>query len=214
MSVVTADRSDAAATLDASAWSQVRVRLVAYAARRVPDRALAEDIVQDVLLRAAGQPAAWIEVRDPAAWLMRLTQRAVADHYRRTRPESPQGLMPEPARTEPLAQDVDTQQQDRRDVARCLAPLVGELSELDQESLRLVDQEGRPQVDVARALGLSTSGMKSRVQRARRRLRDAFLTCCQVELDSRGLPISCEPIQGPIPLALRKAPGNARAAAG
>jgi hypothetical protein len=38
--------------------------------------------------------------------------------------------------------------------------------------------------------------MKSRVQRARRRLREAILACCQVALDGRGAPIGCAPRGG------------------
>jgi RNA polymerase sigma-70 factor (ECF subfamily) len=52
--------------------------------------------------------------------------------------------------------------------------------------MRLTAFEGVPQVDAARRLGISTSGMKSRVQRGRRLLREALLACCEVSLDRRG----------------------------
>jgi len=45
-------------------------------------------------------------------------------------------------------------------------------------------------------LGISLSGMKSRVQRGRAQLRALFEECCVIALDARGRPISCEP-RGP-----------------
>lgn len=181
------------AALDASAWAQVRTRLVAYVYRRVPDYALAEDLVQDVLLKVAAEPEVWRRVQNPSAWLMRLTQRAVADHYRRGRRETPDDQavagLAEVAATDSEGAWDDNQRQ----VANCLAPLTSVLGATDREALRLVDQEGLPQVKAAEQLGISVSGMKSRVQRARRRLREAFLECCSVSFDTRGAPIGCDP---------------------
>jgi RNA polymerase sigma-70 factor (ECF subfamily) len=49
-----------------------------------------------------------------------------------------------------------------------------------------VDLEGRAQPDVARELGLSESGARSRVQRARARLRERLEACCRFAFDARG----------------------------
>ncbi len=39
---------------------------------------------------------------------------------------------------------------------------------------------------------ISLSGMKSRVQRGRARIRDMFEACCRVSVDARGKVIGCE----------------------
>jgi RNA polymerase sigma-70 factor (ECF subfamily) len=41
-------------------------------------------------------------------------------------------------------------------------------------------------------LGVSLSGMKSRVQRGRVRLRALLEACCDIALDARGRVMSCE----------------------
>jgi RNA polymerase sigma-70 factor (ECF subfamily) len=41
-------------------------------------------------------------------------------------------------------------------------------------------------VELARRLGISASGAKSRVQRARARLKEAVVACCAVYLDAAG----------------------------
>ena len=74
-----------------------------------------------------------------------------------------------------------------------MAPLMTELADVDREALRLVEVDGVTQVEAARRLGLSVSGMKSRVQRARSRLRSVVEACCRVELDRRGGLVDYEP---------------------
>ena len=53
-------------------------------------------------------------------------------------------------------------------------------------ALELTDLGRLTQEQAAAELGLSTSGMKSRVQRGRSMLRAEVARCCRVELDSRG----------------------------
>lgn len=55
-----------------------------------------------------------------------------------------------------------------------------------RRALELTDLGGLTQERAAAQLGLSTSGMKSRVQRGRRLLREEVTRCCEVALDSRG----------------------------
>jgi RNA polymerase sigma-70 factor (ECF subfamily) len=61
------------------------------------------------------------------------------------------------------------------------------------DALRRVELEGQSQKDAARELGLSYSGMKSRVQRGRALLQQALLRCCAVERDVRGRVIDWSP---------------------
>jgi len=55
-----------------------------------------------------------------------------------------------------------------------------------RDALTLVEFEGVPQVEVASRLGISVSGMKSRVQRGRSMLRDGLLACCDVSRSATG----------------------------
>lgn len=59
-------------------------------------------------------------------------------------------------------------------------------------ALTLTELEGLTQKDAAAMLGISLSGMKSRVQRGRQKLRQAFDACCRIAVDARGHVLSCE----------------------
>ena len=61
----------------------------------------------------------------------------------------------------------------------------------------MIDLEGMPQANAARREGVSVSGMKSRVQRGRRRLAQLLDACCALTLDARGLPMDYTPATRP-----------------
>ena len=61
-----------------------------------------------------------------------------------------------------------------------------ELAAEDREALELCDIGGMSQKAFAELKGLSLPGAKSRVQRARRRLREQLSVACQVKLDGAG----------------------------
>lgn len=90
----------------------------------------------------------------------------------------------------------DDEAEPRAELARCLSPLVGRLPTATA-ARSLTELEGRTQTEAAALLGLSVSGMKARVQRARRLLRDLLLDCCHVELDRRGAVTGHRPRSGP-----------------
>ena len=57
----------------------------------------------------------------------------------------------------------------------------------------MVDLDGMAQAAAARVEGVSLSGMKSRVQRGRRRLALLLGQCCELTLDARGVPVGYTP---------------------
>lgn len=70
------------------------------------------------------------------------------------------------------------------ELAACLTPMLERLPEPYREAVRLTELNGVSQVDVAGRLGLSVSGMKSRVQRGRRLLR--ISSAAALDFDRRG----------------------------
>jgi RNA polymerase sigma-70 factor, ECF subfamily len=143
-------------------WRDFHTRLLGFIARRVRDRDSAEDILQDVMLRIHRHAGELERSSAVGAWVHQITRNAIADHYRRAsgRRERPSGI------------DVDRQQQLvledapeelRSELAACLGPLLERLPPLQRDALALTEMEGLTQARAAAQLGLSTSGMKSRV---------------------------------------------------
>jgi len=175
--------------LDTS-WDETFERLRSFIAARVHDVDVAADIAQDVLVRsiAAG---ALEHVDNPTAWLYRSARNAVIDHYRTRHVHDPLGqgaeLWAEPAPVD------DRPNEATRDLAGCLQPLVSQLPQIYREALDRVDLAGQSHHIAAAEVGISTSGMKSRVQRARRQLKELLTNCCAVQIDRLGAVASYQP---------------------
>jgi RNA polymerase sigma-70 factor (ECF subfamily) len=67
------------------------------------------------------------------------------------------------------------------------------LPEQDRQALILTEYQGLTQKELSERLGLSFSGAKSRVQRAREKLKQELLACCHFELDRRGHILNYQP---------------------
>jgi RNA polymerase sigma-70 factor (ECF subfamily) len=165
-----------------SRWTETLDRLRAFVASRVDDREVAADITQDVIVRSIAS-GALDRVDNPIAWLYRSARNAVIDHYRTRHLHDP--LDDDDRWPDPDAPD-DAPNDATRELSRCLRPLLGQLAPDARDALERVDVAGETHQSAAAALGLSTSGMKSRVQRARRELKHLLEQCCVVELDSVG----------------------------
>ena len=190
-----------------AAWDELRGPLLAFIARRAPDHDTAEDILQEVLLRVHRHAGELEHAPASRAWIFRIARNAIADHYRRAavQRERPTGIdvgRHEPPLAEPAPDEL------RGELAACLAPLLQRLPAHSREALVLTELEGLTQTEAAARLGLSPSGMKSRVQRARVQLRDLLVACCEIELDRRnrvtgyqprGEPCSCNPTAPRLP---------------
>ena len=169
---------------------ELHERVLAYVSRRVRSRDDAEDIAQEVMLRIHRHSADVEHVDRMAAWVYRIAGNAIADHYRRpARREVPSGQATDVFESEvaPFEASVGepSREQLRLELSQCLAPLIDRLPPAYRQAIELTEFGGVSQVDAAAKLGLSVSGMKARVQRARVQLRDLLLECCHVELDGR-----------------------------
>lgn len=169
-------------------WREMHAPLLRLISRQISDRSDAEDVLQDVMLRIQRHAAEIDRFEHLGAWVHQVTRTAVIDFYRRrgARPERPSGAAAHPDDAAPTTAAESTSPDLRSELARCLRPLLARLPDRYREALELTEFDGLTQVDAAERLGLSTSGMKTRVQRGRTQLRDLLLECCEVELDRRG----------------------------
>jgi RNA polymerase sigma-70 factor (ECF subfamily) len=176
----------------AAVWQDFHGQLLGFIARRVPDRDSAEDILQEVMLSIHRHAADLEHPPAVAAWVHQIARNAIADYYRRAavRREQPSGIDLD-AREQQLPEAASADL--RSELAACLRPLLQQLPEPYREAIMLTELEGLTQASAAARLGLSTSGMKSRVQRGRAQLKELLVGCCEIELDSRGAITSYEP---------------------
>jgi len=169
-------------------WSELRTRLLSFLRRRVATPEDAEDLLQEVFTRIHENASTLGEVESVTGWVYRTAGNAVTDYYRR---RGAFARATEALATAPRAGAEDSSSEE--ELAQCLRPLIATLPETYGHALELTELEGRTQGEAAAALGLSLSGMKSRVQRGRTKLKEVLLECCHVEIDRRGGVAGYEP---------------------
>lgn len=201
------------------AWRELESKLRPFVARRVRTSADVDDVLQDVFLRMQRGLA---ELRDEdrfGPWVYRVARSAIVDYRRaftrrsaREHAGTPlEGAssgsdVVEPGATdtgvnlgrlevvafEPSPFDLDEDGAAERELAAYVALFIAQLPSPYREALTLVELEGQTQKQAAELLGISLSGMKSRVQRGRVLLRQALEDCCNIILDARGQVLACE----------------------
>ena len=183
------------------AWRELHDQLLGFIARRVRTREDAEDILQEVMLRIHRSSGELERVERVTGWIYRSASNAIVDYYRKpARRELPAGwqLDVEAAADSSLsAADEPEPAELRGELARCLSPLLERMPASYRQALELTEVGALTQAEAAARLGLSVSGMKSRVQRGRGLLKDLLLDCCHVELDRRGGVTGYRPRRGP-----------------
>lgn len=164
-------------------WKRFSGRLRQFIRSFGPDGDEAEDILQEVLIRVHRHGHGLRDRTKLQSWLFQVARRAVFDHYRRRRP----GI----AYCEclPVTADGETGDTPLSRLAASLQELIATLPEPYRSALLRAEIEGVPQKALAPALGLSYSGAKSRVQRARMMVLERLLQCCHFEFDRRGAVI-------------------------
>lgn len=160
-----------------TAWAAHEAELRNWARRHLRNPAQADDLMQDLFLKALRQGERFCTLHNARAWLFEVARNTLADRLRVAREtvELPEDL------SAPL-EDTDTV--DR--LTACLPRVLSELGEEDRDAITRCDLEGMAQADYAAARGLSLSAAKSRLQRARQRLKTRMTQACQVQLDDAG----------------------------
>lgn len=172
---------------DEALWTAFAAPLRAFVRKRLPPAVDPDDVMQEIFLRIARHEAALAGVEQLEAWIHRVARSAVADALRAHRRRV--------ARTGEVDTDElpDTADEEApavvAELTPCLVPFVQRLDEPYRSALEVTALGGLSQQEAAARAGLSLSGMKSRVQRAREQVRRMLLRCCSVEIDARGAPM-------------------------
>ena len=163
-------------------WRDLGGRLRRFVGSRVRDEHAADDITQDVMLKVQTQLDALPPQDKLPAWVLAVARNAVIDYYRARAVREHVDV----ADVDPADAIEEERRAAIRDLTPCLLRMVEHLPEPYREAMKLAHFEGLGQQEVADRVGVSLSGAKSRVQRARQMLREMVLDCCRVERDGRG----------------------------
>ena len=157
-------------------------KLRGFIYKRVKDKALTDDIVQDVFLKVQSKIGQLQNDQKIAGWIYQIARNTITDHFR-----NKSKLI----QVEEL--DFENDHNQLNDcVHYCLQEMLLTLPEKYREALELAEIKNLSQIDLANQLGISYSGAKSRVQRARQMLKEKMQEHYKIKTDSYGNVIVCE----------------------
>ncbi|MBA4744409.1 MAG: sigma-70 family RNA polymerase sigma factor [Muricauda sp.] len=153
-------------------WEAHRNDLRNYVGKRISNADDADDIMQSVLVKITKYCETKNDVRHIKAWIYRIAQHTIIDFYKKSKRVTN-------ANMEQLhlhdSHDYDEQ------MYVWLDHFIDGLPTEYSVPLRLSDIEGRPQKKIAEHLDLTLAATKSRIQRARKKVRAKFDECGLVE---------------------------------
>lgn len=160
------------------AWRAHEAELLSYLLHQLHDPSHAQDVLQEVFLKSMRAGQHFCRLDNPRAWLYQVARTTLVDHTRSAKPwvELPDDLIAPSTEPRPPVDELDA----------CLARNLARLDEADRAIVQACDLQGQTVRDFAQTRGVTLSAAKSRLLRARQRLRQHLVANCGVQFDDHG----------------------------
>ncbi|WP_346354013.1 RNA polymerase sigma factor SigZ [Azotosporobacter soli] len=162
-------------------WVDFKSQLLSYIQTKVSDRYAAEDILQEVFIKVYGNIDHLASLSNLKAWLYKITYNAIIDYYR--------GRNAELVQINDIKETITEENESvnmNEEITACLKALLSGLPDRYRKPLELYILQNLKHKEIAEKLGISISGSKTRVQRARNKLKELLSACCRLEFDRHG----------------------------
>lgn len=162
-------------------WENYKAALYLFILKRVKDQDMSKDILQEVLLKSYQYCSKGKTVVYLKSWLFKIAINTIVDHLKKeNRHEELNGELIEEERSESLAGEASLY----------IKTLLKLLPDDYAKPLEMYDLENISQKEIAVKLNLSLTNTKTRIQRARTKLKELFLQCCDVSFSENGEMVS------------------------
>lgn len=163
-----------------SLWIDYKEGLQYYLLKKVKDKDLAKELSHQVLSKLYNSCCSGKEIKNVRSWMFQIAHNTTIDFFKdqsRISYEVPEEIEEVQATFYEQAREL-------------MQPLLNLLPEKYATPLLMSDIQGLKQEEVSKSLGISLSATKTRIQRARKLLKDLFVECCHIETDSDGRLLS------------------------
>ena len=168
-------------------WSVYQPRLSTFIHKHIADTADVDDVLQEVFVKIHTHIASLRDEEKLQSWVYQIARNAIMDHYRQQRRSQSLAIVQETEENDSVFDDAV------HELAPCIREMVEQLPEKYRQALLLTEYEGLTQKELSVRLGISFSGAKSRVQRAREQLKNILLACCDFQFDRLNHVIDYQP---------------------
>jgi RNA polymerase sigma-70 factor (ECF subfamily) len=162
-------------------WEEFNTPIKTFIKHRVHNEQDAEDILQIIFLKINQNIEHLVNLDKMQVWIYTIARNTIYDFYRTQKHDLFIDTLPESKLCDPPEEEILN-----TDIAKCLESMIQYLPDKYKQALILTEYQNLTQRELALKMGISLSGAKSRVQRARAMLKEMILNCCTIEQDCRG----------------------------
>lgn len=171
-------------------WNNFSGNIREFLLKRVKQREDAEDVLQEVFIKIHNNLNELKDERKLIPWIYKIVRNTLTDYYRKNNK-----LYTELKEDQFSEANVDDREETFLHLSFCLNSFIDRLPQIYREPLVLSDIKGFKQRDIARELDMSYSGLKSRIQRGREKIRAMFIECCKITFDKEGKQVGQIPLK-------------------
>lgn len=172
-------------------WQHYNHRLLGFLIRKTNNRALAEDILQQVFIKLLQYPPKATEGAALEAWLFRVCRHTLIDHYRKhSLSKLPIDTLPESELEGEASADI-AQADDTRIMLHCMYNALTTLPDTQAQAIHAADLQDTSHLTIAQQYGVSPATVRSWISRGRKTLRSKLQHC-------KGDHCSCTELTPPI----------------
>lgn len=158
-------------------WQLCESELYYWLLKQTGDTDLSFDLLQDTFLKALQQRQSFCSFHNQRAWLYRVARNMLIDKQRKANSAQRLNLSDfAPSWEEPELPAIDS-------LAQCLAKALAKLTKSERDIIQQCDLQGLTQQQFATQNGLSLAATKSRIQRARAKLKDILQVQYHIRFD-------------------------------
>ena len=163
-------------------WKEFNEELLGFIKSRVNVDEVSKDILQEVFIKIHKGVNSIKNQDRITSWVYQITRNTIIDYYRKKKLETSdldlESSLP------------DEVKEVSKDFSNCIRPFILQLPKPDRDILVATTYQNVSQKEYAANHNMAYSTVKSRLQRARVKLKNSFVDCCGLEADKYGNIIS------------------------
>lgn len=144
---------------------------------KVKNSSVAEDLVQETFIKVHIKLSNLKDASKLKSWIFSIARNTTLDYFKSTSKKITFS-------TDELSYEEESTTHTERD---CLLAHIMNLDKKYRTPLFLSDIKGVKQNEIAMQLNLPLSTIKSRIQRARKKITEAYMECCDYQLSEKGI---------------------------
>lgn len=157
-------------------WNNFSEDLLQFINSKTNNKDASKDILQDVFVKVHTNLDKLRNQDKVSSWVYQITRNSIIDYFRKGK-----------LNTSISELDIEDKLPDESlDFSSCLNSFIKALDPKDQDVLNKTVYGNTSQKEYAKELGIPYSSLKSRVQRAKLKLKNLFTDCCHLTMDSYG----------------------------